>query len=281
MTSKIELHKACAEIANASYYFDMPGSKDVVAGYTRNKAYDTHNEYSGFQGCVFEKGNTVVIAYRGTDNVSLFSALNAHLDYKDEKKPYEDRIGGDDGSYAAMSYNELPEQYKDAEALYNKVVNDPKYKGKKIVATGHSSGGGLVQLVVSKRDEDGSIRDVEGITFNAYGRKSFLDKPGDEFYDVGNTYNYFIRGDNVGRKQNQPGKAISFPVSFSESVPDYTRVAELSELRDRGSSFSSYHDIIHFVNASDEVWDASANSEKQKAYKKMDRIYPRRFFGLF
>jgi len=79
----------------------------------------------GFYAAVFQKGNDVIIAYRGTE----FSSV---------KDWYY-------GNFLAYVTGTSP-QNKLAEEFALKIVNDPNYLGSNIYTTGHSLGGNLAQI---------------------------------------------------------------------------------------------------------------------------------------
>lgn len=110
---------------------------------------------SGFHGEAFYKNKTIVISFRGTEII----------DYKD--------IIND----TQMAFNNLPDQYIDAQEFYKKIkLNFPNQK---IVFTGHSLGGSLAQLM-------GYDTGNETVTFNAYGVGDLIDKENDKILNIRN-----------------------------------------------------------------------------------------------
>ena len=107
--------------------------KSIPKDWIKVSEYD---QKSGFHGEAFYKEGKVVIAMRGTDDK-------------------EDLVNDID-----MAKKKLPNQYLDAQNFYEKVKKE--FPNQKIVFTGHSLGGSLVQLMSNDTG-------CEAVTFNAYG----------------------------------------------------------------------------------------------------------------
>jgi len=188
--------KKYAHIAEASYEFTKENA--VIEGTKRLDQYTTENEKTGFQGCVYQDGDEIIIAFRGSDEgnrdgLYLLVPLgndNNTLDWK---------------SNSQMNQNQIPEQYYDAINLYQKVAKD--FPDKKITLTGHSLGGSLAQLVAATRTEQGE--QPKAVTFNAYGTKPITSRNFETFTTNKNNRNYYIGTDSlVGARRQHNGKAI-------------------------------------------------------------------------
>lgn len=199
-------HKACAYLAEEAYNFDKEWASASVEGYTRVKEYDTNNHQTGFQGCVFENEDCVIISYRGTDSEDTDISNNVQ-----------------------MYFNSCPRQYEDAMRLYDRVKNDKRFKGKKILITGHSLGGSLAQLVASTPAVNKNSS-VTAITFNPFGRGEFIENSGGKFEDFDNSISYVIENDVVGTYCKHPGRVVSY------SVASYNDL-----------SFTAYHGVEQFT----------------------------------
>ncbi len=185
-------HATYARIAEASYDF---GKKNKTVGKAiRNDEYTTSKD-NGFQGCVYELGDTVIVAYRGSDQGSIF---DGKLDWF---------------SNSQMAKNEIPEQYNDALELYQKAASDPKYKDKKFIVTGHSLGGSLAELV-SGTTALGE-KTPNAITFNSFGTTPIVNNSNGRLKINNENTNYYIKTDKwIGAVRDHNGMDISlFPKS--------------------------------------------------------------------
>lgn len=91
-----------------------------------------------------EKTGEIVIAFRGTAGAG---------DIRDDAKQ---------ASHLAPT----PQQYKDAAKVLDAVLANTKASGEKIVCTGHSLGGGLVQYAMASNELGGRVK---GYTYNSAG----------------------------------------------------------------------------------------------------------------
>ncbi len=123
------------ELKNLSIGVYVGNEKYVPKDWIKINEYD--NKKTGFHGEAFYKNGKIAISFRGTEN------------------SFQDIIND-----AQMGFNQLPNQYVDAQNFYEKVKKDFPYQ--KIIFTGHSLGGSLAQLM---SNETGN----EAVTFNAYG----------------------------------------------------------------------------------------------------------------
>ena len=223
ITIDFSQHKNFAFLAEEAYNFDKSCARECVNGYRRVKEFDTCNYSTGFQGCVFENDNLVVISFRGSD--------------------------GDDGDLSSntqMFFNSCPSQYYDARNLYERVCSDSRFKNKKIILTGHSLGGSLAQLVASTPDESNK-NESSAITFNPFGRASFISEQDSGFEDFGNCVNYVIKNDIVGTSCEHPGTVVGYYVSDENDL-----------------SFTTYHGVNQFINNEDDFEKAYNDIETQQ-----------------
>ena len=156
----------------------------------RNDKYTTSKK-NGFQGCVYEDGDTIIVAYRGTDEGNKF-----FIPTKDWISNYQ------------MVNNKIPDQYADALVLYKKVANGPKYIDKNFIVTGHSLGGSLAELVSSTKFRN--IKQPRAITFNAYGTDTIIKNHKNLFKTNKNNDNYYTSNDFfVGASKKHSGHAVA------------------------------------------------------------------------
>jgi hypothetical protein len=146
--------------------------------------YTTSNIQTGFSTKVYHntQTNELIFSYRGTD-----SALDLLM------------------SDRQMLKNGIPRQFHDADALYSKVTNIPKFKNAKITFTGHSVGGSLSQLMAKRTGHS-------AVTFAPYGTGNIIDKHPDIFSKSAQITNYGISGDSIftSNINNQPGQTFVF-----------------------------------------------------------------------
>ena len=123
-----------------------------------------------------------VISYRGSKELG---------DWVDDAKQVADKVGV------------LPQQYKDAAALFSSVLSATSGTDTKLSCTGHSLGGGLVTYVMSSVDY--GDRDVKGYTYNAAG---LSEKTMEGLTNVGNASKDIV---NV-RNQLDPVSYVAYHV---------------------------------------------------------------------
>lgn len=132
-------------------------------GYIR-KCNPVENKSNGFYAEVWQKGNDIVIVYRGTEITSK-QDINNDL---------------------SMAHSILPKQAIDALALHDKIKREnPNCR---ISLAGHSLGGSLAQIV-------GALRGTFAVTFNAYGTKNMFQDSWRLKYD--NIVNYLNEFDPI------------------------------------------------------------------------------------
>lgn len=142
---------------------------------------------SGFYARVIQNGNNIIIVCRGTSN---FDGL------KDD--------------YRMWIKEKLPNQEKEALAFCDIVNKYCKENGYSITVIGHSLGGSLAQIISAKRN-------IEAVTFNAYGTRNLLN-PNIKYF-TNKVINYCCDSDVITRinAENHIGKC------YSISSSDYTK----------------------------------------------------------
>ena len=134
------------------------------------------NDNSGFEGKVFANHKTKEL-------IIGMGATNSFGDWVTDN--------------TQMVKGEVPEQYEDALAFYNKYANDEKYKDYTKTVTGYSLGGSLAQLVVST---EGIKPPNRTITFNAFGTYDIQNNNRRQYNFTNNEdkiYNYITEYDIV------------------------------------------------------------------------------------
>lgn len=141
MTTKfindVKKHEILKEAAIYSY--DVK-NKPIPKGY--KLILESEPSETGFYACALQKGDEVIIAFRGTD------------DNKDKFR-----------SDRQLFFKKMPEQSEEAKAFCQKVML--ANKGCKFFVTGHSLGGALAQIV-------GALFNLCTATFNPAGVSSML-----------------------------------------------------------------------------------------------------------
>ncbi|MCA9189749.1 MAG: DUF2974 domain-containing protein, partial [Planctomycetales bacterium] len=129
----------------------------------------------GFQGALYEAGQALVVAFRGTDD---WEGIKADLN---------------------IGVGKTPKQLASARELYQKGVQAAG--SRPLIVTGHSLGGGLVQLICA---EFGAF----GVTFNAVG----MGKQADKAKLTGsNILNIVLQHDPVSSIGRLIGKKLQLP----------------------------------------------------------------------
>ncbi len=145
MSIELQQHNEYKQIALHNYKQVGVKKEDLNVLPKGYKVLDIKNEANGFQALVLQKGNDIVICYRGTEG----------LNKKD--------LGNDLEMFRRM----IPSQARNALDLYDEYRRD--YPNYNITVIGHSLGGSLAQIV-------GTLRDVTAVTFNAFGTRDILEK---------------------------------------------------------------------------------------------------------
>ena len=134
---------------------------------------------AGLFGEVFQNGNQIVVAFRGTELANLFNDLA-------------------DGSWATNSSNAILQQYvADAANFLSQVETQFPADGYNITLTGHSLGGAIAQLL-------GNASGLPTVTFNAPGAALFASALSTQLAPILNPgvitpaiTNYRVYGDQV------------------------------------------------------------------------------------
>jgi hypothetical protein len=132
------------------------------------------NHQNGFYAEAYKKDGNIIVAYRGTDTKSA------------------DR--GDIISNLCITYGQLPPQWDDAQAFYEKItLENPNDT---IEVTGHSLGGALAQLVAANNST--SEKAVHGETFGAPGVQLLLLLIHKSIFDTYDVVNHVQLTDPIG-----------------------------------------------------------------------------------
>lgn len=182
MTTLLDLARISAHI-----YYSDPGHPEAVkakqgAAFKRLADAAVMEHSSGFQGAIYECGDTWIVAYRGTES------------WEDVKADINIGIGS------------VPDQFTPAMQLFEKAE---QVKGiSKIIITGHSLGGGLTQLVSANKV-------ALGVTFNPPGMAGMARKLASKGYSFhsANVLNVVLRWDPVSEVGTLVGKKLRLPNS--------------------------------------------------------------------
>ena len=138
----VEFHEELRQCSISAY---NPYENGIPSGY-KLVAVSKVDPSTGFAAIALQKGDNIVIAFRGTE---LDDSQDIDNDYKMwiEKK--------------------IPPQINEAKNFIKTIQADPKFKNKNITLTGHSLGGSLAQLI-------GAMYGYNTVTFNPYGTKKYF-----------------------------------------------------------------------------------------------------------
>ena len=207
------------------------------------KEPETNN---GFEGQIYQKGNNIVVVYKGTN---------------DKKDIF--------GSDIPMGFGYSPKQQEDAHNLFLKAQTMYKDKNVNIEVTGHSLGGSMAQIESARTG-------VQATTFNAYGTGNILKKEGytNEEISTMNIKNYGNPKDPIfnSNSMEQPGRTF-----ITNTNLDKDQIYQISH--GFGNSNLKYHDIEKMDRLEDavEITPRTQNQNSQNLYHgyiyKMDDIY--------
>ena len=217
------------ELKNISIGVYVGNEKYVPKDWIKINEYD--NKKTGFHGEAFYKNGKIVISFRGTEN------------------SFQDTF-----SDAQMGFNQLPNQYVDAQNFYEKVKKD--FPNQKIIFTGHSLGGSLAQLI---SNETGN----EAVTFNAYGIGDLVKGHVRENLNIRNYGNVDDTVFNLNLR-NQLGK--SYIIGYGKGNDYVTKSS-------KGKYIPGVHPIkVHKIETMGKLEDAVE-------YKKPKEIQPKMISG--
>ncbi len=188
------------ELKRASIAVYGKKGASMPEGYVR-KDEPVENKSNGFYGEVWQKGNDIVIVYRGTDSDG------------NQLSEFAKDLRND----IAMARKNIPAQATDALALYDKIKRENKHCD--ISVTGHSLGGSLAQIV-------GSIRGTFAATFNAYGTKDMYKDPQNLKPD--NIVNYVNEFDYIGMANAENNVGDTY--SVSNNLKDWRANHQLEDM---------------------------------------------------
>lgn len=177
----LEFHEILKALASYSYR----KGNELPPNYSVLESVD--NPKTGFYADVLSDGNKIVISYRGSDNM----------------------LKGDGKSNIAMARSRMPAQATDAIKLYDKIKE--KNPNANIVTTGHSLGGSLSQIV-------SGIRNVDGVSFNAYGTKDLFKDP--NMLKTDKIVNYINENDTVPMANVDNHLGETYSISQKKDVPN-------------------------------------------------------------
>ena len=225
-----------------SYHLDNPIKLNCW-----QMVYKEPETKNGFEGQIYQKGNNIVVVYKGTNQTKDF--LNSDI---------------------PMGVGYSPKQQEDAHNLFLKAQSMYKDKNVNIEVTGHSLGGSMAQIESARTG-------VQATTFNAYGTGNILKKEGytNEEISTMNIKNYGNPKDYVfvSNIENQPGRTYATNTTLDNNkVYSVNRDYSLTHLK-------KYHNIEKMDRLEDavEITPRTQNQNSQNLYHgyiyKMDNIY--------
>jgi len=202
---------------------------------------------NGFEGQIYQKGNNVVVVYKGTNQIKDF--FNSDI---------------------PMGVGYSPKQQEDAHNLFLKAQYIYKDKNVNIEVTGHSLGGSMAQIESARTG-------VQATTFNAYGTGKILKLEGFNSQQIQNmnVKNYGNPKDSVfvSNIEDQPGRTYATNTTLdNDKVYSVNRDYSLTHLK-------KYHGIEKMDKLEDavEVTPKIQTKDSQNLYHgyvyKMDDIY--------
>ena len=176
--------------------------------FTRFHAAYAYTDAEGFQGALYEAGDKMVVALRGT---ASWEGVKADLN---------------------IVFRRLPKQAVSAHKLLEAALSLRSLS--EIVVTGHSLGGGLTQMVCAATG-------AMGVTFNAVGVGIQAAKQQEGFH-ASNILNIVLKSDPVSSWGTLIGKKLQLPNPNgffdtlklkAHSQDSVVRAVELSDYKDR------------------------------------------------
>lgn len=199
---------------------------------------------------VYKKGNNIILAFRGTNDV---------LD-----------IIADTGFLAKR----VPPSMSKAFNIYKKIRKETK--DSKIIVTGHSLGGAYAQVVASRAIKNGD-NNCSAITFNAPGMEFSLKKKEKEEFNpkfTAKINNYVVMNDFVGNFRTHIGSTYYIqPYPLDKPLPDNPKETDTPH----GCILTSNEPYMSKAVACPEGWD----TKKSWALFVFDETKVKGFMGKF
>lgn len=201
----IDYHEILKQAAIFAYH---NGKVDIPKGYTLEASVE--NKENGFYADILQGKNDIIIAYRGTDKLSMRSKAS---DLDDD---------------LTMASSNMPEQAKDALETYNAIKS--VYPEKEITLTGHSLGGSLADIVAG-------LNGANAVTFNAYGvgnilnNTTFNDKNIINYVNTQDIFTMVNGANHIGTNYSVPN--IGKGVKGKHDVEGMGKLSERKELTAR------------------------------------------------
>ena len=209
--------------------------------------YKEPETINGFEGQIYQKGDNVIVVYKGTNQTKDF--FNSDI---------------------PMGVGYSPKQQEDAHNLFLKAQSMFKNKNVNIEVTGHSLGGSMAQIESARTG-------VKATTFNAYGTGNILKREGFTNKEIStmNIKNYGNPKDYVfvSNIEDQPGRTYATNTTLDNNkIYSVNRDYSLTHLK-------KYHNIEKMDRLEDavEVTPKIQTKDSQNLYHgyvyKMDDIY--------
>lgn len=219
-------------LSNAAYSTVQEINKSMKDGDPANnllppgwRVLEPHPEsHSGFYGCAFvnDKTREVAIAFRGSEGTPGYMLVNGPDRYSNKDWEGPDRALG--GGYGRDWDTQFTEALDFSKRIVERVREE--YPGYETLATGHSLGGGITQIVSSgcgvrgvAFDPPGALNVVESSEFAAWKAKNPVN--GGEGY--GNVVSYCVNGSLASHAM---GEHVGRVVPVSGNWPTYGDVTQ-------------------------------------------------------